>query len=242
MSARHAVILAGGLATRMLPATATVPKWLLPVAGRPFAHWQLEWLAANGVTSAVCCIGHLGEQIVDTIGGGETFGLDLRYSTDGPELVGTAGALRLAADRGLLPEQFVVLYGDSYLPIEIDPVWATFHELGLPALMTVYLNQNEHDRSNASFDGVLVTRYSKQAQPAGAEPFEFIDYGLGCLDRSVLDHVSAGTPTDLASVYEILAERSLLGGHQVDQRFYEVGSPSGLRDLEDLLTPSETSR
>ena len=235
MSERLAVILAGGLATRMRPATASVPKWLLPVAGRPFAHWQIEWLAANGITSVVCCIGHLGEQIVDTIGDGASFGIDVRYSADGPALLGTAGALRLAADRGLLTTEFLVLYGDSYLPIEVDPVWATFHELGLPALMTVYRNHDEHDRSNAMFDGARVTRYSKQEAGPGETPFDYIDYGLGCMERAVLDAVPSGIRFDLAGLYETLAHNGRLGGHEVFARFYEVGSPEGLHDLEGLL-------
>ncbi|MCU1459794.1 MAG: Mannose-phosphate guanyltransferase, partial [Actinomycetia bacterium] len=69
------VILAGGRGTRMLPATAEIPKALLPVAGRPFAAHQLELLARNGVDDVVFCIGHLGAQIRDFVGDGHAFGV-----------------------------------------------------------------------------------------------------------------------------------------------------------------------
>ena len=74
------VILAGGLATRLRPLTATIPKALIEVAGEPFAHHQLRLLARKGVTRVVYCVGYLGELIVDAVGDGRRFGLDVRYA------------------------------------------------------------------------------------------------------------------------------------------------------------------
>src|SRR6476660_7415429 len=95
---RQAVILAGGLATRMRPRTLTVPKFLLPVAGRPFGAWLLEKLASSGYTRSLLCIAHLGDQIRAAIGDGRAFGIDVRYADEGDQLLGTAGAIRRAAD------------------------------------------------------------------------------------------------------------------------------------------------
>jgi NDP-sugar pyrophosphorylase family protein len=88
-------ILAGGLATRLRPLTERIPKSLVPVAGRPFLAHQLELLRKQGVTRAVLCVGHLGDQIETAFGAGGAFGLELSYSYDGPMLAGTAGALAI---------------------------------------------------------------------------------------------------------------------------------------------------
>ena len=95
-------ILAGGKATRMGPLTATIPKFLVEVGGKPFADHQLAWLAASGVDRVVLCVGHLGDQIRDHLGDGSRWALEIAYVEDGPSLLGTAGALRRAFDEGLL--------------------------------------------------------------------------------------------------------------------------------------------
>src|SRR5882672_4551061 len=89
-------ILAGGLATRLHPLTEKIPKSLVPVAGKPFVVWQLECLRAQGAGRVVLCVSYLGEQIEAEVGDGSAFGLEVRYSWDGPRLLGTGGALRRA--------------------------------------------------------------------------------------------------------------------------------------------------
>src|SRR5215831_8907610 len=100
------VILAGGLAERLRPLTDNVPKALLPVAGRPFADYQLSWLASEGVTEVVLAIGYLGGSIRAFVGDGQPWGLRVRYADEGELLRGTGGALRLAYDEGLLDQSF----------------------------------------------------------------------------------------------------------------------------------------
>src|ERR1700682_6439603 len=91
-------ILAGGLATRLLPVTHSIPKALVEVGGEPFVMHQLRLLRDNGVTRVVLCVGHLGEMIQDELEAREAApGLTVEFSFDGPNLLGTAGALRGAA-------------------------------------------------------------------------------------------------------------------------------------------------
>src|SRR5947209_10631104 len=106
-------VLAGGLATRLGPLARATPKCLLEVADRPFIHHQLRLLRGQGVGRVVLCLGHLGELVVEAVGDGAEFGLELAYSFDGPELRGTAGARRRALD--LLGPAGFVLYGDPYV-------------------------------------------------------------------------------------------------------------------------------
>jgi NDP-sugar pyrophosphorylase family protein len=232
------VILAGGLGTRMRPRTETVPKALLEVAGRPFVEHQLVWLAAHGVDEAVLSVGYLGEMIEHHVGDGARFGLRVRYVSEGRELRGTAGALRLAFDEGVLAERFLLTYGDSYLPIEFGAVGRAFVDSGAPALMTVFHNEGRWDTSNVVFDEASgrVVLYDKRRALRPAEDFRYIDYGLSAFERGVVEReIPPRERHDLADVFRELSLRGELAGFKVTERFYEIGSPSGLADLEARL-------
>jgi len=227
------VILAGGLGTRMLPLTAACAKTLLPVAGHPFAWHQLHWLASQGVGEVVYCIGHLGGQI-RRYWDAQPQPLSIRYVDEGAKPLGTGGALRLALERNALADSFLVLYGDSYLPVEIPPIWRAFQSSGLPALMTVLRNDGKWDASNVIYDQDRIILYDKLADPAVRSQMQHIDYGLSALRRDAL--YQASKPVfDLAALFRDLSLRGELAGFEVHQRFYEIGSPEGLRDLEAYL-------
>ncbi len=146
--AMQCLILAGGLGERMKPATETVAKALLPVRGRPFADYQLTWLAGHGVKRVVYAIGHRGGQIRDFAGDGGRWGLDVAYSDEGESGLGTGGAVRLAVDSGAVEGGFLLLYCDSYLTIDIGAVWAASGE-GAKPVLCVFKNDGRWDASNA---------------------------------------------------------------------------------------------
>ena len=225
------VILAGGLASRLGTQAGDLPKTLLPVAGRPFADHQLTWLAEQGVTEVVYCIGYRGDQIRDYVGSGERWGLEVEYIDEGSDLRGTGGALRLAYDAGVLRESYAVLYGDSYLRLDLPRVHEAFRASGLPALMTVLRTEGRWDKSNADFDGEHVTGYSK-----AEGDFEWIDYGLSILTPAIAGEIPNDEPADLAEVFTRLSAEGRLAGLEVTDRFYEIGSPQGLAELERFLT------
>ena len=226
------VILAGGLGTRLWPVTKMIPKTLIPIHGRPFADYQLAWLARQRVTEVVYCVGFLGEQIRSHVGEGSAFGLTVRYVDEGTNLKGTAGALRLALDAGLLAETFFVLYGDSFLPIEFAPVLTAYRAYGRPALMTVMRNQDRWDRSNVIFRPPIITLYDKAGDAATRARMAYIDYGLSVISRSLIaNRVSSGTVIDLADVFNRLSTEAELAGFEVFQRFFEVGSAEGIADF-----------
>lgn len=230
------VILAGGLGTRMWPVAKTVPKTMLPVAGRPFADWQLDWLARAGVTSVVYCIGYLGEQVRDHVGDGASYGLEVRYVDEGAELRGTGGALRLALEEGVLEERFLVLYGDSWLQVDPAAVFAAAERSGRPALMTVFRNEGLFDASNVEYAEGVVLRYEKGLAEATPPSMRWIDYGLSVLSRTLVeDEIPTAAKHDLASLLTPLAAAGRLAGFLVTERFYEIGSPSGLEEAEALL-------
>jgi NDP-sugar pyrophosphorylase family protein len=229
-------ILAGGLATRLRPTTEKIPKALISVAGQPFLAHQLLLLRHAGIHRAVLCVGYRGEMIEKEFGDGRRFGIELSYSFDGPELLGTGGAVKLALP--LLGEQFFVLYGDSYLPIDYAAPARAFAASGKLGLMTVFRNEDRWDKSNIWFQNGIIKSYNKK-QPVAE--MKHIDYGLGLLRRAALDSRPSGQPFDLADVYRELVARNQLAGYEVEQRFYEIGSPQGLAELDEVLRHHQLS-
>jgi NDP-sugar pyrophosphorylase family protein len=228
------VVLAGGLGTRMRPMTDSLPKALIPVLGRPFAELQLEWLAGQGVEHVVYSIGYRAEMIREALGSGERFGLRLEYVDEGDDLRGSGGALRLALDRRLLPERFFVLYGDAYLHVDLAAVEQRWRSSGKPALMTVLRNAGRWDRSNAVLQEGHVF-YDKRAGD-GPSGMEWIDYGLSATSADIIaSWLPRGGRGDLADLFHMLSQRGDVAGFEVTDRFYEIGSPSGLNELEAHL-------
>ena len=230
------VILAGGLGTRMRPLTDRVPKTLLPVLGTPFAHYQLSWLVDHGVTEVVYCIAVLGGMVEDFVGDGSAWNLKVRYVRDGVEPVGTGGALRRVFDAGLLAERFLVLYGDSFLPFDCRDLVSAFEEQERPAMMAVHANHGRFDQSNVLYADGVVQLYRK-GQPTPC--MHYIDYGIAALQRTVVARIPPLGTSDLATLYHQLSVEAQLAGFEVAERFYEIGSPAGLRDLEQWLSQQQ---
>lgn len=218
-------ILAGGLATRLRPLTDTVPKSLVDVEGEPFAAHQLRLLHRNGLTEVVMCVGHLGPQIGEAIGDGSKYGVRVTYVEDGPELLGTGGALRNALP--LLGDAFLVMYGDSYLDCDYQSIAASFTQSGALGLMTVYRNEGKWERSNIRFENGAIVDYDKTT----SDPrYCHVDYGLGALRAAALSRFPERRRFDLAEVFRGLIDRDQLGAYEVSTRFFEIGSVEGLQE------------
>lgn len=224
-------ILAGGLATRLRPITETIPKALVEIRGEPFLGHQLRLLRERGLEHAVLCVGYRGEQIREYAGDGSAFGLRVDYSFDGPKLLGTAGAILRALP--LLGENFFVLYGDSYLPCDYGAVEGTLLESGKDGLMTVHRNEGRWDTSNVEFSEGRILAYDKANRTSA---MRHIDYGLGAFRRRPFDALPEGQAADLAGVYQDLLRQGELAAYEVPTRFYEIGSPEGIRELEEFLS------
>jgi N-acetyl-alpha-D-muramate 1-phosphate uridylyltransferase len=229
----QAVVLAGGLATRMQPRTLTVPKAMLQVAGRPFVDWQLERLAACGFDEVVMCIAHLGDQIRAHVGDGAAFGTRVTWAEEGPTLLGTAGAIRAALPR--LAGAFLVTYGDSYLPFDYgEPLRILAGHEDADGVMAVFKNEGKWDVSNVVTDGEWILRYEKgrgQVDPT----FDHIDYGATALRRSVIAALPPSLLLGLDAVQRDLAEQKRLRACVARARFFEIGSPDGLAELDGYL-------
>ncbi len=227
----EALILAGGLATRLGPLTAGRPKSLIEVEGVPFVRLQLDLLKRNGIRRAVLAVGHLAEAIEAAIGDGARFGIAVRYSHDGPARLGTGGAVMKALP--MLGSPFFVLYGDSYLTCDYRAVALRFESVpGAEGLMTAFRNEGRWGASNLRFENDRIVKYDK----ADRDPaMRHIDYGLNILTRAAFAGFAEGAEFDLSAVFQRLLARGRLAACEVPERFYEIGSHEGLADLAAYL-------
>ena len=223
-------ILAGGLSTRLRPATDKIPKALLSVAGEPFLIHQLRLLHSQGLRRIVLCVGYLGEMIKAELGDGSSLGMQIDYSFDGATLLGTGGALKRALPT--LGEQFLVIYGDSYMPVDYSAIVEAFVLSKKPALMTVFENEGRWDASNVWFEAGEIHRYDKKLRTA---EMRHIDYGIAVLSAEIFASVPDDPAFDLADVYSRLVSDKQMAAYEVKQRFYEIGSREGLAELDSLL-------
>jgi NDP-sugar pyrophosphorylase family protein len=228
-------LLAGGLATRLWPLTKKMPKALVKVADEPFLAHQLRLLRAQGIRQIILCLGYLGEMIETHFGDGAAYGMNIEYSFDGPQLLGTGGALKRALPA--LGDRFFVVYGDSYLPTNYAKVAQAFLDCGKPAMMTVFKNRHRWDTSNVEFDGKEILRYDKTNRD---KTMQYIDYGLNIFRSEAFANCLGDKPFDLAQFYPDLIIRNQLAGFEVKERFYEIGSSRGLAELDSLLRRSPT--
>ena len=223
-------ILAGGLSTRLRPATDKTPKALLSVADEPFVIHQLRLLYSQGFRRIVLCVGYLGEMIEAELGDGSSLGMQIAYSFDGPTLLGTGGAVKRALLK--LGGQFLVIYGDSYMPVDYFAIVEAFVLSRKPALMTVFENEGRWDASNVSFEAGEIHRYDKKSRTT---EMRHIDYGIAVLSAEVFALFPNDRAFDLADVYSGLVSEKQMAAYEVKQRFYEIGSREGLAEIDSLL-------
>lgn len=230
----QAVILAGGLGTRLWPVTKEVPKPMVQVAGVPYLEHQLRILREQSITDIVLLTGYLGHQIEDYFGTGRSMGLTLRYSREDIPL-GTGGALREAA--GLLADMFLVIYGDSYLPIQYRTALDALENSPARGLLVVYDNRlgDTSVKNNVALDGNgFVARYDKGS--ADGNGLDYVEAGVLAFRRSIVDLIPrAGKVSLEEEIYPELISRRELIAFCTRERFYDIGTPDRLKVIENLF-------
>jgi len=233
MTMMQAVILAGGLGTRLRPLTETIPKPMMSIKGRPFLEYELLLLKSHGIHDYVLCVGYLGEKIEEYFGDGSNFGVTIRYSHD--TLAGPAGALKRAED--LLEDIFFVTYGDAYLRLDYEQVMEYFTEKKELGLMTVYENRNNYGKSDLVVRDGYVVRYDKKKNN---EAMNWINFGVSLLRKKALELIPKDRSfVDEEEFYGNLIERKELLAYEVRERFYEIGNPASLQEFEKFVSQEE---
>jgi NDP-sugar pyrophosphorylase family protein len=235
------IILAGGLGSRIRALSAGLPKSLIPVLGKPFLDYQLAWLSEQGIENVILAVGFKAHLIIEHIQRNSYPNLTIEFVKDGEHPLGTAGAIRSAIDNGLTEEAFFVLYGDSYLDVDLRKVWEQFQQTKLPT-MTVFRNDGNWDTSNVLMQDNKISLFEKNREDYADIGMKYIDYGISILPKSIiLKTVPSRQITDLADVYHDLSLNNQLLAFEATNRFFEIGSPTGHADLERYLALSGKS-
>jgi N-acetyl-alpha-D-muramate 1-phosphate uridylyltransferase len=227
----QAVILAGGLGTRLGDLTKAVPKPMVLVEGKPFLEHEVGLLKLGGIDDFVLCVGYLGEVVEGYFGDGARWGVTMRYSYDGPRLLGPVGALKGAEP--LLKEHFFVTYGDAYLRVDYARLMAALVDSRRLGVMAVYENNGRYGKSDLLVSNGFVTRYDKSAQPG---EMEWVNFGVSALRKEALGLVAAERECGEEEFYGKLIERGELAAFPVDDRFYEIGTPQSLKEFERFIS------
>jgi mannose-1-phosphate guanylyltransferase len=229
----QALVLAGGEGTRLRPLTLTVPKPVMPLVGRPFLTFMLDWLGRHGVDDVLFCSGYRAD-VVEQVLGDSYRDMRLHYVVE-KEPLGTAGPLRLAADQGLLQERFLVLNGDVLTDLDLTAQLRQHEATG--AVGTLALVAVE----DPSRYGVVPTNENGEVEAflekqPGPPPTNRVNAGAYILERHLVDRIPAERSVSIER--EIFPELVGTGlyGFPFDDYWIDIGTPeSYLEATYDLL-------
>ncbi|MBI2048869.1 MAG: HAD-IIIA family hydrolase [Candidatus Liptonbacteria bacterium] len=235
---KQAVILAGGPGLRLRPLTNDRPKPMVLVNDKPFLDYLAELLKKNGITEVVFLLGYLHEKITDYVGDGSRYGIKARYSisdvTDG-----TGTRIRKANEKGLLNEEFLLLYCDNYLNLQLDELYNFHVARGVAATVTVYSNKHGLTKNNIFVDSKgYVTKYDKSRAD---ENMNGVDMGFFIINREKILELM---PKEENFFFELvvmpaLIKKGQLAGFVTDRFYYSIGSPARLQVTEQFLKPKK---
>jgi MurNAc alpha-1-phosphate uridylyltransferase len=224
------MLLAAGRGERLRPMTDTVPKALVPVAGKPLIAWHLERLAAAGGREAVINVSHLGERIVEHLGDGARFGVRIAYSREAERLE-TAGGIAQALDL-LGSEPFLLLNADVYC--EFDVARLLRMTLGT-RLAHLVLVPNPAHRARGDF-GLA----GDEVKSGGSPRYTYA--GIALVSPRLVESVAPGEKAPLAPLLYAAADRGLMSGELYRGLWQDVGTLERLAELEALLGSRHENR
>lgn len=227
----QAVIWVGGRGERLRPLTDTTPKPLLSIHGKPFAQYLVELLKKNGIEEIIFLTGYLGEQFPASFGDGFKFDVRIKYSHT-PLEDDTGERLKKAKD--LLDEQFLLLYGDNYWPLNLEQLLSHHKKLGTPMTAVAYENQDPAKKNNMRVEDGIVTVYDKKRETSGLNG---IDIGFFILEKSVVNLIPKENVNFEAAILPLLAKQKKLGGFLTKHPYWSLTTADRLPAVEQALNP-----
>ncbi len=210
----QAVILAGGLGKRLRPLTHITPKLMLEIYGKPFLEHHILSLKQQGIKDIIILIGHLGNKIKSYFRDGSEFGVNIRYSED--DQLGTGGAIKNASD--MLEDEFIVINGDTYLPVNYEALIKTFRESGKLGMITIYNNKDNIAGNNILLDDEKIIEYNR----TGGLNFTHIDSGVSVFKKDILRLMEKRSFSLEDDLYPLMINMDMLAHFSVDRRFFDI--------------------
>jgi NDP-sugar pyrophosphorylase family protein len=224
----QAVILAGGLGTRLRPVIGDLPKPLAPVQGRPFLDYQIEHLAAEGFTHILLCVGYRHDLIRAHLRDGAAYKVQITYSVE-EEPLGTAGALRHA--RPYLGDTFLALNGDTFFATDLSSL-VTAHQASSTCSTIALVQVPEAGRfGHVALDANgYVTHFNEKGNSGPG----LINAGVYVFSSAIFDCFPAQTPLSLENqIFPGLARQRLLRGQVLQGYHIDIGTPESYARFQE---------
>src|SRR5438067_9725287 len=218
----QALVLAGGEGTRLRPLTRSVPKPVMPLAGRPFLTFMLDWLKRHGVDDVILSCGFMSEA-VERVLGDEHDGMRLRYVVE-DEPLGTAGPMRLAADEGILEDRLLVLNGDVLTDMDLSAEILQHESAGATATLALVAveDTSSYGVVPTADDGQVEAFLEKTDGPA---PTNRVNAGAYVLEREVVLRIPPGRPVSFErEVFPAMIGEGLFG-YMAAGYWIDIGTP-----------------
>ena len=226
----QAVIMTGGLGTRLRPVTYRIPKGLIEVGGRPFLEHLILYLKKFRIEDILLCTGYLGEMIEEYFEDGRRLGVRVNYSR-GSKPLGTGGALKLALP--LLEDIFFLLNGDTFLPIDFAGMKDDFKRTKALALLSVFPVEGTEIIPNLRVEEGEITGCSMTVQE---KDLTHVDAGVKLFQKEAADYFPPGKEFSLErDLYPRLIEADKILAWPVERRFYDIGTPERIKVFEEYL-------
>lgn len=230
----QAVIVAGGLGTRMRPLTLTTPKPMVEINGKPFLEYLIRLLVQNGIQEIVILTGYLHEKIENYFGDGSKFGISIRYSLS-PVEDNTGTRLRKA--KKLLKTTFLLLYSDNYWPLNLEQLESFYDKQNTLASVVVYRNRYGYTKNNMFVnDHHIVEGYGKHNS---LNKSNGVDIGFFILNKKVVDFIPKENVSLEKTLIPELIARKELSGFLTDHRYYGLSNLERIPDIEKFFTPKK---
>lgn len=227
----QAILLAGGLGTRLRSVVSDRPKPMALIEGRPFMEYVVRGLARFGITDIIFAVGYKGSMVEEHFGDGTAFGIRASYAYE-EELLGTAGAIKNAG-RFVTEDSFFVLNADTFYRIDYGRLVTIKEENGLDMALVLREVPDVSRYGAAVLDGVMLTGFNEKAKEAGPGT---INGGVYLMSRKLLDEIPAGKVSlEHEMIPGWMKEGRRLGGFVNDGYFIDIGVPDDyFRFQEDV--------
>jgi D,D-heptose 1,7-bisphosphate phosphatase len=235
-----AVIIAGGRGTRLgLP---DLPKPMAPVLGKPLLQYQIELLASSGIRDITILAGYLADTISGFFGNGEGLGVTIKYLVEDAPL-GTAGAVRQLD--GVLREDFLVLYGDVFVDMDLGSFIAWHRAHPSMGSLVVHPNDHPHDSDLVACDSVgRIQAFIPKPHPEGLWRRNLVSAALYLLSPEVFYYIPKDTPSDFGKdVFPaILAAGKTLRAYSTPEYLKDVGTPERIASVCAAISSGKSKR